>query len=57
MKNIEIKKSEFSDLTKGTRGTSSSSLSEKFNKVGYGIVFMIKHKDCICQAKSVPIFN
>ena len=51
MKNIEIKKSEFSDLTKGTRGTSSSSLSEKFNKVGYGIVFMIKHKDEILKVK------
>lgn len=51
MKNIEIKKSEFSDLTKGTRGTSSSSLGEKFNKVGYGIVFMIKHKDEILKVK------
>ena len=51
MKNIEIKKSEFSDLTKGTRGTSSSSLSEKFSKVGYGIVFMIKHKDEILKVK------
>ena len=51
MKNIEIKKSEFSDLTKGTRGTSSSSLSEKFNKVGYGIVFMIKHKNEILKVK------
>ena len=51
MKNIEIKKSEFSDLTKGTRGRSSSSMSEKFNKVGYGIVFMIKHKDEILKVK------
>jgi hypothetical protein len=51
MKNIEIKKSEFSDLTKGTRGTSSSSLGEKFSKVGYGIVFMIKHKDEILKVK------
>ena len=51
MKNIEIKKSEFSDLTKGTRGTSSSSLGEKFSKVGYGIVFMIKHKNEILKVK------
>ena len=51
MKNIEIKKSEFSDLTKGTRGTSTSFLSEKFRKVGYGIVFMIKHKDEILKVK------
>lgn len=51
MKNIEIKKSEFSDLTKGTRGTSTSSMSEKFSKVGYGIVTMIKHKDEILKIK------
>jgi len=51
MKNIEITKSEFSELVKGTRGTTVSSLSEKFRKTGYGFVILVKYKDEILKIK------